>query len=104
MSNLKKNKTYNVLVTWISMINYLKQNKNSKKYKKIKFKYLYRKQATNEKTLVKLIKNIDGLICGDDEVTEKVLNKANKLKVISKWGTGIDSIDLKNCKKKELKF
>lgn len=36
---------------------------------------------------------IDGIICSDDHITRRVMEKAKKLKVISKWGTGIDSID-----------
>ena len=39
----------------------------------------------------------------DDEITRKVLDKAKKLKVISKWGTGLDSIDLNYAKKKRIK-
>jgi D-3-phosphoglycerate dehydrogenase / 2-oxoglutarate reductase len=37
---------------------------------------------------------VDGAICGDDRYNEDVLKCfAPRMKVISKWGTGIDSID-----------
>ena len=51
------------------------------------------RERLSETALLGLIADIDGVICGDDRFTAKVLGAAKKLKVISKWGTGIDSID-----------
>lgn len=51
-------------------------------------------QRLREPELVPLIGGIHGIICGDDEITEHVLDAASDLRVISKWGTGLDSIDL----------
>jgi D-3-phosphoglycerate dehydrogenase / 2-oxoglutarate reductase len=56
-------------------------------------------ERLDEDELIDCIADIDGVICGDDRFTEKVLRAAVKLKVISKWGTGIDSIDRKACQK-----
>lgn len=54
-------------------------------------------ERAEEEDLLPVIGDIDGVICGDDRFTERVLAKAPKLKVISKWGTGIDSIDSEAC-------
>ena len=56
-------------------------------------------ERLEENELIPLIGDIDGVICGDDRFTERVLNSAPRLKVISKWGTGIDSIDQQSCKR-----
>ena len=50
-------------------------------------------ERLSEEELLELIHDIHGVICGDDSFTERVMHSANKLQVISKWGTGIDSID-----------
>lgn len=40
-----------------------------------------------------LYKDIDGLVAGTEALTAEVLRSAEKLKVISRCGTGVDSID-----------
>jgi D-3-phosphoglycerate dehydrogenase len=54
-------------------------------------------ERMEEEELLEWIGDVDGVICGDDRFTERVLDQAPKLKVISKWGTGIDSIDKEAC-------
>ncbi|HEX8189391.1 MAG TPA: phosphoglycerate dehydrogenase [Pyrinomonadaceae bacterium] len=51
------------------------------------------RERLSEEELLPLVAEMDGAICGDDQFTERVLRGAPRLKVISKWGTGIDSID-----------
>ena len=51
-------------------------------------------ERLKEEELLKYAGQFDGAICGDDQYTARVLEVcAPRLKVISKWGTGIDSID-----------
>jgi D-3-phosphoglycerate dehydrogenase len=49
-----------------------------------------------EDVLLPIIQNYDAVICGDDEYTEAVLKKGKngKLKFLSKYGVGLDRIDL----------
>jgi D-3-phosphoglycerate dehydrogenase / 2-oxoglutarate reductase len=52
------------------------------------------KERMNEADLLKFAGTFDGTLCGDDQYTPRVLEACSpRLKVISKWGTGIDSID-----------
>lgn len=56
-------------------------------------------ECLSEDELMAYMGSIDGVICGDDRFTEKILKvAAPRLQVISKWGTGIDSIDQETAK------
>lgn len=54
----------------------------------------------NELKMLELIADYDAVLCGDDEYTRKVLEKGknSKLKFVSKYGVGLDKIDLDAAK------
>ena len=53
-----------------------------------------------EAVLLPIIFKYDGIICGDDEITRDVIKNGieGKLKAISKYGIGLDKIDLEAAK------
>lgn len=61
------------------------------------------RERLEEHELLPLVHNVDGIICGDDRITARVIEAAPRLKVISKWGTGIDSIDLEAAARRNVK-
>ncbi|MBP8997080.1 MAG: phosphoglycerate dehydrogenase [Anaerolineaceae bacterium] len=55
-------------------------------------------ERLEEDELLTYAGRFDGVICGDDRFTDKVLTACSPhLKVIAKWGTGTDSIDHAAC-------
>ena len=54
----------------------------------------YREKGLSGNELIELIGGVHGLLTGVDQVTAKVINAADELKVISKFGTGVDNIDV----------
>ena len=63
------------------------------------------RERMEEADLLKYAGQFDGAICGDDRYTVRVLDAcAPRLRVISKWGTGVDSIDADACSRYAVKL
>jgi len=57
-----------------------------------------------EDEMIKILgTGVEGIICGDDRITKRVIDSTDKLKLIVKWGTGIDSIDKTYAESKGIK-
>lgn len=60
-------------------------------------------ERMEESDLLKYAGQFDGAVCGDDRYTARVIEACSpRLKVISKWGTGVDSIDAEACSRFEV--
>jgi len=62
---------------------------------------LNRKLTENE--LTKMLSDFDAIIAGTDKISKKVMDKASKLKHISRVGIGLDGVDLIEAKKRGIK-
>jgi D-3-phosphoglycerate dehydrogenase len=51
-------------------------------------------QQLQEEELIELLPGVDGIVVGDDPLSRRVLTQDNQLRVISKWGVGVDNIDI----------
>ncbi len=60
----------------------------------------YLRGPVGEDVLLPIIHKYDGVICGDDEYTREVIKtgKQSKLRVLSKYGVGLDRINLEAAK------
>lgn len=57
----------------------------------------------NEEEMMGEVAGVDAIILASDIVSKKVLDKADSLKIISRYGVGIDNIDLDECEKRGIK-
>ncbi len=61
------------------------------------------KTKLTERQLVDLVGDFDVIIAGTEAITEKVMTHANRLKLISRVGIGLDSVDLISAQKRGIK-
>jgi D-3-phosphoglycerate dehydrogenase len=54
----------------------------------------------SEEEIIQKVTDLDAMIVGIEKITEKVITAAQKLKIISKHGAGVDNIDVKAASSK----
>jgi D-3-phosphoglycerate dehydrogenase len=57
-------------------------------------------QCKNEDELIRLTRDADGIICQYAPFTARVINSLEKCKIISRYGVGVDNIDIKSATSK----
>ena len=67
------------------------------------FELIRERGPLTESRMLELVGDIDAFLCGDDEITQAVIDKAlPSLKVISKYGIGLDKIDTSYVEEKQI--
>jgi D-3-phosphoglycerate dehydrogenase len=89
----------NILVTPTSFAKYNKDHIFMLENAVKKVTYNTTGKPLSEKDLIPLVAGIDGFIAGLDDITSGVIKAAVNLKVISRYGTGVDRVDLKAANK-----
>lgn len=56
----------------------------------------------NKEELVEYIKDADAIIVGLEPIDKEVLEQCPNLKIVSKYGVGLNNIDLEACKKRDI--
>ena len=56
-----------------------------------------------ENELVNFYKDADGIVVGLEQITPELLDQLPNLKIIAKYGVGLDNIDLKACNERNIK-
>ena len=56
----------------------------------------------NEQELLDLSNDVVGIVAGTEKITEKIITSNNQLRVISRYGIGLDNVDLKAASQKNV--
>ncbi|MCF8340958.1 MAG: phosphoglycerate dehydrogenase [Chitinophagaceae bacterium] len=57
-----------------------------------------------EQELVSFYKDADGIIVGLEKITSEILDQLPNLKIIAKYGVGLDNIDIEACNNRNIKI
>ena len=67
------------------------------------FEIVRERGPLSEEQILECVGDIDGFLCGDDAITRAVIDKSlPRLKVISKYGIGLDKIDVNYATEKKI--
>ena len=58
----------------------------------------------NKDELIEFIKDADGIIVGLEKIDDEVLEQCPNLKIVSKYGVGLNNIDLDACKRRNIEI
>lgn len=58
----------------------------------------------DKKILAKKLKNAFGCIIGSEKIDKELISKFDKMKLLHRYGTSLDNIDIDECKKKKIKL
>lgn len=87
-----------ILLTSTSFQDY--SGTHQERLKQSGFEIVTLRGPVSKEVLIPIMHEFDGIICGDDELSREVIKigAENKLKIISKYGVGLDKIDLDAAK------
>ena len=97
---MKKNLSIAVCSRSFSNNAYLR-NLIKKKYYRVKFN---KRDKLSGKKLIKFLKGHDGAIIGLEQIDSKLLNNLPDLKFISKFGVGINNLEIDSLIRRKIKF
>lgn len=67
-------------------------------------KFNFKGTLFTKNELVEFIGNAESIIVGLDKIDTEVLDSCPNLKIISKYGVGLDNVDIEECKKRGIKI
>lgn len=96
---MKSLKECKVLVTPTSFSKYNREFSSILEDSVSEVVYNEKERPLDEDDLLPIISRFDGMIAGLDRITVKVISEAKQLKVISRYGAGVDRVDLEAARR-----